>query len=106
SHVLKDKLFGRVEAAVKINGCHERLVHVRQQTGGHHGVEVHSLAQEEKIAEVEKPANVSAGAAADHHRFDLGEIAFLIVGKTQEELFAGDQTQDGVAQEFEPLVRS
>ena len=41
---------------------------------------------------------------ADHDRLDLGQIAFLIVRKTQVELFARHQAQHGVAEELQAFV--
>ena len=66
--------------------------------------DVHALAQEQEIAEVELPADAGAGAPADDDRLDLGQVAFLVVGKAQVELFAGDQAEHGVAEEFQAFV--
>src|SRR5262249_10513346 len=42
--------------------------------------------------------------ATDDDGFHLRQIAFLIVRESLKELLARDQTQDAVAEEFEPLV--
>ena len=44
------------------------------------------------------------GAPADHDRFDLGQIAFLVIGEAQIKLFAGNHTQDRVPEELETLI--
>ena len=37
-------------------------------------------------------------------RLDLGQVAFLVVGKAQVELFTRHQAEDGVAEEFQAFV--
>ena len=79
-----------------------RLEDVRVHVG--RNLAADALAEEEKIAEADLLAELRTGLAADNDRLDLGEVAFLIIGKALEELFAGDQSQDGVAEELEALV--
>ena len=64
----------------------------------------HPFAQKQKIAQVQKTADASTGAPADYHRLDLGQVAFLILGKTLKELFAGHQAQHGIAQKLQALI--
>jgi len=49
-------------------------------------------------------ADLRAGLPADDDRFDLGQVAFLVVGEALEQLLAGDQPQDRVAEEFQSFV--
>src|SRR5205814_2307620 len=70
----------------------------------HDAAQVQSLAQKKIVAQVERAAKTSAGTPADHRRLDLGQVAFLEVGKTLEKLLASHQAQDGVAQELKAFV--
>ena len=102
--ILEDEPAGRLESAVQVNGGHQGLKNVRQQIGRHHRVDDHAFAEKQKFSEVQQAANASAGAPANDHRLDLGKVPFLIFGKALKELFAGDQAQHGVAQEFQAFV--
>src|SRR6266849_92100 len=66
---------------------------------------VHPLSEEEKITQVQLPADAGTGAAAHYGGLDFREVPFLVIGEKFEELFAHDQSQDGVTQKLEPFVR-
>ena len=50
-------------------------------------------------------ADLRARAAADDDRFDLRQIAFQVFRIGEEQPFANDESQNGVAEKFQPLVR-
>src|SRR5262249_51221658 len=103
--VPQDKLPCRIESAVEINGRNQGLEHVRQKIGGNGGMHIHSLSEEKKNAEVELAADSGTGPPAYNGRFDLGQIAFLVIGEALEKVFAHNQAEDRVAQEFQSFVR-
>ena len=65
---------------------------------------IHALAEKDERPQVEHLAESGAGAAADHHRLDLGQIAFLIIGESQIKLLACHQAEYGVAQKLHAFV--
>ena len=67
-------------------------------------MQVHALAQEKVIAQVEQLADAGAGAAADDGGLDLGHVAFVEIGKAREELLADHKAQNGVAKKLKTLV--
>src|SRR5690348_10914233 len=67
---------------------------------------VHSLAEEQKSAEVELLADTRAGTPANDGRVDLRQSGLLVIREAFEELFADYDAQDGITEELEPLIRS
>ena len=65
----------------------------------------HSLAQDQKLPQPERLADLRAGLPADDDRLELGQIAFELVGKLRKQLFADHEPENRVAQELQPLVR-
>ena len=84
-----------------VGACRLCMVEVegqkRLQAGRHVVVSVHPLAHEEEITQTHLLAHAGTGPPADHHRLDLGHVAFLKFRKAVEQLFTTDQAQDGVA---------
>src|SRR6516165_4244299 len=102
--VIEDEFLGWLQTAVEIHRADERLVDVRQEIGWYRGLKVHSLAEEEKVTEIQEAAQASASAPADDCRLELGEVPLLLVGKAQIELFAANQAEHGIPEKFQPFV--
>src|SRR5437660_2585944 len=100
----KNKLTGGLESSVQVDGRDQRFKDVRQQAGGNGSMQMHALAQEQEIPQVQIAANSGAGPAADHGRLNLGEVALLVFRKAIIKLLADDQSQHGVAQELHALI--
>src|SRR5262249_14361229 len=100
AEVLEDERARRLETAVEIDSRHQRFKYVRQQARRHHRMQVHPFAEKEEVTEVEDAANAGTSSPADDHRFDLRQIAFLIVGEALKELFAGDEAEHSVAEKL------
>src|SRR5438105_3092379 len=67
-------------------------------------MQVHAFAQKEKVTQVENAADAGARPPAHDHRFDLCQVAFLVIRKALKELFARDEPEDGIAEKLEALV--
>ena len=92
------------EAAIEIDRGDQRFVNVGQQIRRHPVVAGHALAEKQEVAEVEFLAEAGAGATADDRRFDFRQVAFLVVGKAQIELLAGDKPENRVAEKLHAFV--
>ena len=64
----------------------------------------HSLAEDEKLLHSQRFADLRAGLSADDHRLDLGQVSLEILGILMKEELANHRPENGVAQEFQPLV--
>src|SRR5262249_48320036 len=64
----------------------------------------HPFAEDQKLLEAERLAELGTGLPADKDRLDAREVAFQVVGIAAKEDFADHRAQDRVAQEFQPLV--
>ena len=58
-----------------------------------------------RLDEAHPLGHLAARLATDHHALDTRQFAFQKVGEPAVQFFADDEAQNGVAEEFEPLVR-
>src|SRR5262249_4274303 len=94
-----------VPPAVQKDRRDQRLEHVGEHVRRDLAAGADALAQKQEAAQPLFPAELGARLAADDHGLDLRQVALLVVGELEVELFAGDQPQDAIAEELQSLVR-
>lgn len=63
-----------------------------------------ATADEDEGFEFELSGDACAGLAADDPAFHLGELPFALFGEQLEEVFADDESEDSISEEFEAFV--
>ena len=76
----------------------------RREGGGHVVVAGHAGAELEEFVEANLNGEGRAGPPGDRDGLDFGHVALEQVGVVPEELLADDEPEDGVTEEFEPLI--
>ena len=100
----EDERLGRVPTAVEEDGRDEGLEHVREHVPRHFVEALHSLAEEQVIAEAEFRAELRTNFAAHDYGLDLRQVAFLELGEAAVKLFASDEAEHAVAEELHAFV--
>ena len=99
-----DELACAVDAGVEVEGADDGL----EDGGGEGGGEVvgglHPLAELEGVVEAELDGDLGADLSGDDCGFDFGELAFEECGEDLVEVFADEESEDGVAEELEAFV--
>ena len=104
-HVSEDESPGLLQAAVQIHRPDNGLVRAGRQARRHARRLHDAFAEVEMLDEVEPFRHAGARLAADDNALDARQFAFQKLGEPAEQFFADDEAQNGVAEEFEPLVR-
>ena len=102
---LEDEFAGDFEAGVEVEGGENGFQSVHQE-GGFVATTTFFLAaaEPEEASEIEFLGDLDEMTLADQVGANLGELALVKFGEALEESFAGDETEDGVAKEFELFV--
>ncbi len=93
------------EVAIQIHGADEGLEGIGKGAGAvAAAVGFFAAAHHEVAAEAEALGQEAEAVARDDAGADLGQVAFGKAGELIEEVLGEDELEDGVAEEFEPLV--
>ena len=65
----------------------------------------HALADDQELLQAEGFADLGTRLAADHRGLDFRHVAFQVLRIPEDQQFADDRSQDGVAKEFQAFVR-
>jgi len=93
-----------LQAAVEIHRRHDRLEQIGEHRLRHGLVQRQPFAHDQEFDQAESLADPAARLAAHHHRLHPREIPFERVGKQPIEHLADHESEDCVAEKFEPLV--
>ena len=106
SNMTLDKFACRLDSTIEVDRPDQASNTSASTDAGRLGVRAHSLTDDQKLLQAEFSRDLCTSMTRhDDDRFNLGQIAFEIVGKLPKKGLADDRPENRIAEEFEPLIR-
>lgn len=103
--IAQDKILHRLEAGIQVIGTDKSLHAVGQDSllGAAAGIFL-TFSDKDKVVYADSFCNLAQGVLAYYKGFDPGIISLCLILEIEIEIFAGDEPQHRVPQEFQLLV--